>query len=279
MAQLNDVKSFEFEKKGNSSKARACKVGLEETLFTKMINIKRKPSSLQQDNRKKGLRPWAEPVMCHSCMFKMPKVKDFDLRREPQVTILETVYLWNLFLRTPFVVVNPPGTHRACSHDPRKPGCCSIWRQILMSFIHMVLVYRRAEQKRAVGSKMLLPRLQKKVSEARQRAPWDSNALSCEREAASALESTRSCRSPMWNIWGKSHGLIKTSPKVSHRQWCNHWQWCMSRLSKPFRVHISSPLTVGAGQGIIGLTYPLSAPPPAIPPFWNGNVYTFHCTM
>lgn len=57
MAQLNDVKSFEFEKKGNSSKARACKVGLEETLFTKMINIKRKPSSLQQDNRKKGLRP------------------------------------------------------------------------------------------------------------------------------------------------------------------------------------------------------------------------------
>lgn len=48
-AQMNDIKNFEFGHKVNSGKVEACKDGAVESLGTKKINIKRKPSCLQQD--------------------------------------------------------------------------------------------------------------------------------------------------------------------------------------------------------------------------------------
>lgn len=44
MAQMNDLKSFEFVSKGNSSKAGACKNEVEENLADDKISIKKKPS-------------------------------------------------------------------------------------------------------------------------------------------------------------------------------------------------------------------------------------------
>lgn len=56
----NDLKSFEFGQKGNSSKAGACKDTAEEN----KISIK-ESSILEQDHRKDSLRASKEPAELH----------------------------------------------------------------------------------------------------------------------------------------------------------------------------------------------------------------------
>ena len=70
-------------------------IGAEESLVVEKISRKKKSSTFHQGNRKHYLRIYMESSKLHLFMFNGAKVKDFDLRRQPQDTILQNGFLSN----------------------------------------------------------------------------------------------------------------------------------------------------------------------------------------